>query len=456
MISPDSLDTNVPLSKTLAEVEAKVIPFRKVRVHRAVLLLHPCSKLWYFSRALDKQAEGKIILIPQQLQLLNESKSTIYRWLREGRELGLFRRYSWQGNTLKLILGGLKKACKRSQITKWGTAADEVPLSELLQPNGRRMIASAITTQDLQERSRYAARKQLNKLERRCFEIPTAEQLLNSQTSPKLDSGGIRGVVHLGNSRLFVGRSFIPFGVSQNRVCETLNSEPHSCGVSRWTLRRHLDKLGVKSRQVVQARREYHEITNVINLGGTSWTCKSDADISFRWTNEPDKIILNEPNGNSSARREGGHRLKLDRLFRYFGTSWMYRCNLYSLNYKLTSMKVTRWQWKREQLRAPQVAVENSLIETRSPLDPPLNETPEASGLRRASGGQNKGCKNDNSQNVELESTSANTDEIPAVWYETKARLLQKQQERKQAKIKSLESLSTNPMKDYWDKIFGR
>lgn len=449
-----TLEIALPLA--LATAEAKVIPFAQVRVHQAILLLHPCAKLWYFCRGLDKKNEGKVILTPQRLQLLSESKSTIYRWLQAGKELGLFRRAWWTGNTLNVILGGLTKACKRSQIKQWGATADEVTLAELLEPNGRRRIASAIATQDLQERSRYAARRQLNQLERKCFEIPTVDQLLNSQTSPQLNSGGTRGVVHLGDSRLFVGRSFIPFGVSQKRVCETLNSQPASCGVSRWTLRRHLNQLGVRSRQVVQAKPEYREITNVIKLGGTSWTCKSDADISFRWTSEPEFILLSEPNGNSSARRDGGHQLHLDRICRYYGANWVYRCNLYNLSYSLTSMKATRRQWKREQLRAPQVPVENSPELALTPLDPPMSESPELHAKGRGSGGQNKGSKNDNPQNVETEQVSANKEEIPSCWHEMKAKLLQQQQQRKQAKQKSLESLSAEPLKDYWSKLYER
>ncbi|OKH14569.1 hypothetical protein FACHB389_35945 [Nostoc calcicola FACHB-389] len=416
---------------------------------------HPCSKLWYFCRGLDRQGEGKIVLAPQELERLKESKSTIYRWLREGRELGLFTCYWWQGNTLKVILGGLFKSCIKSQITSWGTAG-VVPLEQLLEANGRRAIAIALATQDLQERSRFAAKSQMNRLERRCFDIPTVDQLLNPPTSQKLDGGGTRGVVHLGNSRLFVGRSFIPFGVSQSRVCETLNSQPTSCGVSRWTLRRQLDKLDVTKRQITQAKPEYKEVSNVIALGGASWMCKSDADISFRYV-DTGVILLNEPNGNSSSRREGGHRLHTDRLCRYFGTAWVYRCNLYGLSYSLTSMKATRRNWKRSQAAATRlsVPVENSVL-TLTPLDPPQEVMPAACSLGSAAGDHIKGSKNDNSQNVETEDISANTGEIPDCWYEAKAKLLKKLQERKQAKLKSLESLSYEPMRDYWAHIYDQ
>jgi hypothetical protein len=446
-----ALKTNLPYIDSLLVKPQKTSEVIYVRVHQSLLMRHPCSKLWYFCRGLDRQGEGKIVLAPQQLERLKESKSTIYRWLREGRELGLFTCYWWQGNTLKVILGGLFKACIASGVNSWGAAA-VVPLEQLLEANGRRKIAVALATQDLQERSRYAAKSQLNRLERRCFDVPTVDQLLNPPTSQKLDGGGTRGVVHLGNSRLFVGRSFIPFGVSQSRVCEALNSQPTSCGVSRWTLRRQLDKLDVTKRQITQAKPEYKEVSNVIALGGASWMCKSDADVSFRYV-DTGVILLNEPNGKSSARREGGHRLQTDRLGRYFGAAWLYRCNLYNLSYTLTSMKATRRNWKRSQAAATQlVPVENS-VSALTPLDPPQEVMPAACSLGSAAGDHIKGSKNDNPQ---TESVSANSEEIPDCWHEMKAKLLQQQQELKLAKLKSLESASVEPMQDYWAKLYSR
>jgi hypothetical protein len=85
-----------------------------------------------------------------------------------------------------------------------------------------------------------------------------------------------------------------------------------------------------------------------------------------------------------------------------------------------------------------------------------MSESPELHAKGRGSGGQNKGSKNDNPQNVETEQVSANKEEIPSCWHEMKAKLLQQQQQRKQAKQKSLESLSAEPLKDYWSKLYER
>jgi hypothetical protein len=365
-----------------------------IRVQSSLLGLHGASGLWYLARALDKQGEGKVIISPEWWQRLEVAKSTIYRWLREGEVLGLFRRYWWRGNTLHIILGGLTKVCIKSGIKNWGAAA-VVPLEDAI--HKRRQLASAITTQDLQDKSHYAARQQLNQLERRCFDIPEPDQLLNCQTSSKMTSGGTRGVVHVGRQRLFVGRSFIPYGVSQKHVCEVLNSQPGSCGFSRWTLQRHLKQLDVVKRQVVQAKPEYKEITTALKYGSTHWKCKSDANISFHRADETD-VILDEPAGKSSARKSGGHRLHIDRFFPYFGAVWLYRNNIYGLDYQLSSMKALRRKLKglRNRVKTANEPVENSIVQI-TPQTPQMHKSPQLHPVGVLGGDHNKGSKNDNS-----------------------------------------------------------
>nr|pir hypothetical protein (replication origin region) - Fremyella diplosiphon pFdA plasmid [Plasmid pFdA] len=384
--------SNIIAQSTATEGENFVL---QTRLHASILLLTPASKLWYLCRALDLSGRGYVVLSPQNLELLQEKKSTIYRWLKDGKDLGLFRCYSWAGNTLKISLGSLWRACKKARIKNWGTVANNIPLEEILKNNGRRTVATAMTIQDWQERSRYAAKNQLNPLERKCFEIPATADVLTPQTSPKLTSGGTTGVLHVGEKRIFVGRSFIPFGVSQKRISNELNSQPASCGVSVRTVQRHVERLEVKHRQLMQARREYREIAHRIKQGATSWQCKSDADISFTWGNQPDEIVLHERNGKSSARREGGHTIKLDQLCNYSNTHWRYRCNLYLLSYELTSMRTTRYQWKKRGLNVKIAPVENCPSEI-SPQTPEMLESPKLHAEGRGLGGQNKSVKNEN------------------------------------------------------------
>lgn len=373
-----------------------------VRIHKSLLLRHPAVKLWYLCRAADPQGRGRVELTTEQLALLKVSKSTLYRWLREGREIGIFRISEFRPDgSLYVSMGGLPKACEQSGIQSWG-AVTTVPLREILE-GFRRALASAIQSQDLQEKSRYVAGHSLNALERRCFKIPTTDTILN-QTSPKLACGVVPGLIKVGADKIFVGRSFIPFGASQERICAELNAEPTSCGVCPRTLRNHLKRLGIERRQLVQAKPEYKEATTAMRWGSTGYKVKG-GDIYFQ--REGESLRLHEPNGKSSARRPGGHLLKPERFFRYFGTDWIYRCNLYALDIELTSMKRSRHEYKKMMRRkhTPFEPVENSALDN-SPQTPLLELMPADRAAGASAGNQNKEEKNDNAQKLEPETTS--------------------------------------------------
>lgn len=361
-----------------------------VRIHKSILLRHKAAKLWYFARVADPEGRGRVELTPSDLELLGVSKSTIYRWLREGRAIGLFRIYEFRPDgSLYISLGGLPKVCKKSGMGSWGPVTT-VPLREILE-GLMRCLASAIQIQDLQEKSRYAAGHSLNELERRCFKISSATEML-SLTSPIMARGVMPGLAHVGPEKIFVGRSFIPFGVSQRRICAELNAETRSCGICPRTLRNHLKRLGVNRRQLVQAKPEYKEVSAAIQWEAQGHKVKGDVDIWFQ--REGDQIRLNEPNGKSSARREGGHLLKPERLFRYFGADWLYRCNLYALSYELTSMRRSRHEYKKLRDSPGPVPVENSapVFTPQTPLRELLRAGPTGAALSN----HNKEEKNDN------------------------------------------------------------
>lgn len=447
-----TLETNVPFSVfvelTKAEIILNAFASSSVRVHRTLLLLHPASTLWYLCRGLDIKNQGWMVLSEQQWRLLGKGRSTICRWLFEGKKLGFFWCYSWQGNTLKIRLGGLRRVCRVSNIMSWG-AVGVVPIPELLAGNSR-AIACAITTQDLQQKSHYAARRQLNKQDRQTFDVPTVEQLLDdSQTSQQFTRGEICGVIGTGDSRMFVNQRFIPFGVSQQKVCDTLNSEPTSCGVSPRTLRRHLDSLGVVKRQLVQTKPEYREIrTNFKNPLATSFTCHSDKNIHCQIRSD---VRLYEPNGITSSRREEGHVVIGDKLQRkpYFGVFWMHRCNLYRLDLDLTSMKYCRYLWKKERLKTTAAAAETSpeMAETLIiPAQPPAL-------LGRGAADENKADKNEIPSNADSDVVS---DDIPPCVYEMKQKLLERQRLRKQARTEALVTGSMKPINEYWRQMRER
>lgn len=346
-----------------------------VKIHRAIALRHPAAGLWYVCRALDTKGTGRVNLFAEQWQLLKVSKSTIYRWLREGHALGLFRNYWWEGERLSVSLGALSKACLKSGMKSWGTAA-VVCLGDILEGK-LRSLTSAFSVQDLQEKSRFAAKTALNELERRIVKIPTATETLNL-TSQITARGVVPGLVHVGADKIFVGRSFVPFGVSQERVCEDLNAEETSCGVCPRTLRNHLKRQGVERRQLVQSKPEYRKIGSAIAFGAAG-----------------DRIHLEETNGKTSAKRPGGHLLKPERFFRYLGADWLYRCNLYALAHELSSMKRSRHNYKKLSAIALASPVENSAL-VQTPQTPQIQSMPTARPAGAAGAAGIKEEKNDN------------------------------------------------------------
>lgn len=345
-----------------------------IRIHKAIALRHPAAGLWYVCRALDTKGTGRVNLFAEQWQLLKVSKSTIYRWLREGHALGLFRNYWWEGDRLSISLGAIAKACLKSGMKSWGTAA-VVSLGDII--GNLRSLASAICVQDLQEKSRFTAKTALNKLERRIVKIPTATETLNL-TSQNTARGVVPGLVHVGADKIFVGRSFVPFGVSQERVCEDLNAEETSCGVCPRTLRNHLKRQGIERRQLVQSKPEYRKIGSAIAFGAVG-----------------DVIHLEEFNGNTSAKRPGGHLLKPERFFRYLGADWLYRCNLYALAHELSSMKRSRHNYKKLRAIALASPVENSAL-VQTPQTPQIQSMPTARPAGAAGAAGIKEEKNDN------------------------------------------------------------
>jgi len=423
----------------------------KIRLHSAILALHPATKLWYLCRAFDAPGSGVVELSPELLELLRVKHSTIYRWLREGRDLGLFRAYWFTKGNLKVFYGGLTSVCMTAGIERWGAVAAEYSLEELLD-HGCRRLATAVTAKDLQQKSHYAARRQLNELERRCFEVPTAEQLLamTNETLPKLGSRATRGVVHIGSRRIFTGRSFIPHGVSQSGIGRQLTSQPTSCGYSRWSVMRHLDHLGIQKRQVVQAKPEYRDITIAASYGagsrGKSYFGRGGADISIEQTGSPGLIRMDEPQGLTSARREGGHLVNLERFNRYKQATWLHRTNLYDLTtFALTSMKTARRKFNklRSHWLKSQELVENSA----APLDPPMKITPGKPIGGGLPGNENKCSKKDNSQNPDGEGITPNPDQLPAIWYEAKENLKLAVKNRRLAKLLPEEQIPAQPAK---------
>ena len=318
-----------------------------VRTHSS-LMRYSWARLWYCLRAIDLPGSGlvKAVSFSQIKRLIGCAGSTLYEWIREAREAGAIYEYKRKGDRLRIRLGGLFNVCKTLGLRNWGATA-VLPLGEVL--TKCRQLGTAIATQQLQEQSRYTAHKSLNKAEKKVFTMPSALDVIQAgkNASHKPDRGAtkIPYLLHVGDSKAFVSKGFIPFGVSQAGIANEL-------AVSDRTVRRHLSDLEVTSRQLVQAKDAYRFIKAGIQLDLDR--CLGEPGIYYEQGDR--EIILHEPNGLTSSKRKGGHHIPMtgnnlhpecDRFFSYFGKVWIYRCNLYALTHDLKRMRVARQYYRR-------------------------------------------------------------------------------------------------------------
>jgi hypothetical protein len=310
-------------------------------------LRYKWAKLYYYSRANDFTGSGRVILSwSETKQILGCEYSTLYNWLREAKKAGAIRSYKRNGDRLEVWLGSLSNICKTLQLDGWGTVAT-LPLEEVIK--NCRQHATAIVTQELQEQSRYAAYKSLDKSEKQSFNMPSAFDVIEAGRSASLKP--LRGAIkipyllHISTKTAFVSKGFIPFGTSQEAVASNL-------GISDRSVRRHLTYLEVDRRQLAQAKNAYRFIKAGIELNLNDGLV--EPNISYRMTDR--EIILDEPNGHAKNRKKGGHRIplssnglttKCDRFFKCYGQTWIRRCNLYDLDYEFNSMRYARNKFKK-------------------------------------------------------------------------------------------------------------
>lgn len=305
------------------------------------------ARLWYYLRAIDTEGRGLVeVSWWQSGEILLCGGSTLYQWLREAREAGAIYEYRRKGDRLRVRLGGLFNVCKNLGLRRWGAVA-VLPLGEVLEKC--RSLAIAMTVQELQDRSRYAAGKSLSLGEKQVFTIPSAFDVIErgrtASFKPDRGANKIPFLLHVGAKRAFVSKGFIPFGASQGAIASEL-------AISDRTVRRHLSKLGVICRQLVQAKHAYRFIKAGIQLNLND--CLLEPNISYELKER--SLILHEPNGATNSKRKGGHEILMtgnnltnncDRFFNYYGKTWIYRCNLYDLSYEFNSMKFARRKYKK-------------------------------------------------------------------------------------------------------------
>ena len=309
-----------------------------VRIHAGIIHNRPWNRFWYLCRALDLSGQGRVELpVEAVCHLTSISRSTLYQWLREGKAAGAFRRYRFKGNTLSVYLGGLQKYCQSLGLTSWQAVAS-VPLIDILSGMSLKSHATALQTQSLQVKSRYAAIRSLNNRERKHTKVAEVEAIFEQgqESSQKPVRGQVPFLLKVGYQRIFVSKGFAPFGTSQPTIAATL-------GISDRTLRRHLDHLGVERRQIVQTKAAYKSITKALEWWAQEW--EAEPGIGYK-EDRCGQIWMNDMNGRTSSRKPAQIITK-ERFFQYQGKTWIYRCNLYKLDYATRSMRAAQDSYRK-------------------------------------------------------------------------------------------------------------
>lgn len=290
-------------------------------------------RLWYLLRSLDLDGRGYLEVEAAELcYLLNCAPRTLYFWLRDGKSAKAFRSYRIHRGKLKVWLGSLFAVCQHQELTNWG-AAEVVPLTDILEGwTALKERTTLAVTYDLQEKSRYAARLKLSNQERNFYRLPTATNIILKETSSQEPGGGhCPFILHVGPAKAFVSKAFVPFGASQKTIAEERN-------ISDRTVRRHLSRQKVESRQIVQAKGAYRLLK-----AGLEWeTPEYEAEPGIWYRNG----YLREPNG-ISTKSSYTAPVTPQNFFKYRGKVWRYRCSVYALDHCLSSMRASRKRYKK-------------------------------------------------------------------------------------------------------------
>jgi hypothetical protein len=134
--------------------------YATTRFHSALLRV-PCLRLWYLARSQDTKGRGIVTLEWDDiLKVLEISRATLYRYLKNGKELGAFRGWLKKGAKVTLYLGSLFQVSKNLKLPDWG-AVDDLAIWEVL--DQYRAFATLLTTNSIQEKSFFAKRKEVVK-----------------------------------------------------------------------------------------------------------------------------------------------------------------------------------------------------------------------------------------------------------------------------------------------------
>lgn len=268
---------------------------KPVRVH-ANLCPYSWAKLWYLCRRLDKNGKGWVILsFYNTMNTLDCDRSTLYRWLKEGKKAGAFRSYNRPKGSPRITIyyGGKSALTTKLNLEDWGPVR-EVSLDQVL--NKQFYKQAAITRAlDNQRKSRRAAifnlPKEDKKQRRKVIEPESFYRWATTQEStyPNLAEKDLKEKFHIlkivGDSHLFAlcRLCFIPTGASQDLLSKQINKTDrtvrnHLIGIDRIQLCYPIDErlydaevffaaeAGIKPKVFRAGKQCFKYGTNIYNL----------------------------------------------------------------------------------------------------------------------------------------------------------------------------------------------
>lgn len=319
-----------------------------VRIHSRIAR-NPWARLWYLCRGIDKDGSG-LVEIPLQAveSFLGCKDKTIYRWLQQGKRKGAFRCYRVRNGMLDIYLGSFFKVCWKLNFRQWGTVGT-FPLSEV--NSHIRELATGIATQQLQQKSRYAADKKLKPEHRKLFGTPHPNSLFEKKTGQSLLKtavGEVPCVLHISEKRLFVSKSFTVFGTSQTTIAREFDIHPV-------TIQRHQKTLGIERRQLCQSKGEYTHLKQALEHESLEFNALDPmgtgqyTEVGFKVVDEEKAIFSDGIPIGSKKKTPNRYVTSVDGLQqRLFTTgkkrkkTWLAKCNIYEETFTLTTMRYAK------------------------------------------------------------------------------------------------------------------
>lgn len=319
-----------------------------VRIHSQIASRYPWARLWYLLHGLDDGSGHLILPLIALTTFLDCSDKSIYRWLISGKGKGAFRYYKVEDGILEVYLGGRNAVCRHLNLKNWGAVA-VLPLVVVTSLATLRAVATAATTQQLQQSSRYAANHNLKKDYRKPYGAIDPNILVPENKQPsslKSTAGEPNFLFHTTDTRIFAKKRFIAYGTSQNTIALELGIHPR-------TVRRHLGLLEIPRRQICQTKYEYGHLhygfvkAEVDECWGYDKNGTGRTDISYRVLGN--EVIFSD--GTPLGAKPGEKHINTynipkdefgNRFFKMGGKWWMNKCNVYREVIPLTTMRAAR------------------------------------------------------------------------------------------------------------------